>query len=287
MPTSVARVGSNLPNGNFLPEIWSKKLNAKFYASTSLWQVCNRDWEGEIKSGGSQVQIRIRPTVIVSDHLVDDDITYQDLDDTKVTLAIDKAKRFAFKVDDIDKAQSDINIINETTSDAAEQMKIAIEKQVYAAAYADAGSTVTSQQVTAANVLAWIVDGGTKLDEKNVPTEGRKLIVSPWIAGMIKKSDLKDASISGDGTSILRNGRLGMIDRFEVFVSNNLSGASTAGSPLYCMACTKHAIAFAAQVTKVETLRLQTKFGDAVRGLNSYGFKVVQGDALVSMPAYK
>lgn len=40
------RNGSNLPNGNFLPTVWSKKLNYKFYKQTHLMSICNTNWEG-------------------------------------------------------------------------------------------------------------------------------------------------------------------------------------------------------------------------------------------------
>lgn len=288
MPTQVARTGSNLANGNFISEVWSKKLQAKFYAATCLDMVTNHDHEGEIKGQGSKVYIRVRPTIIVSDYVVNGNLTYQDLADDKVELLIDKAKSYSFKCDDVDAVQSDIKLINEFTMDAAEQMKISVEKSVFASVYADATTQATNTQVTAATVLGWIVDQGTALDELNVPTEGRFFIVPPWIAGLIKKSDLKDASIAGDATSILRNGRLGMIDRFTIYVSNNLTGSGAgSGTPTHCLAGTKHAISFASQFVKTETLRLQNSFGDAVRGLKVYGFKTEVPNALVDAEAYK
>jgi len=284
MPVGVARTGSNLPSGNFLPEVWSKKLQAKFYLNTVLSQIANHNWEGEIKGGGSKVNIRVRPTINISDYTVNSTLSYQDLVDGMIELLIDKAKSYAFKVDDIDNAQSDISIVNETTMDAAEQMKIAIDSQVLAAVYADATQAIGLTTVTKANVLDWLVDAGTALDEKNVPETGRYVVLPPWICGMIKKSDLQDASISGDGTSILRNGRVGQIDRFTVYSSNNVNLATTTYN---CFAGQKEAITFASQFVKTETVRLQDSFGDAIRGLNVFGFKTVQADALVHMPAAK
>jgi len=228
--------------------------------------------------------IRVRPTIAVNDYSVNSTLSYQDLVDGMIELIIDKAKSYAFKVDDIDNAQADINIVNETTMDAAEQMKIAIDKQVLAAVYADATAAIASTQVTKLNVLDWIVDAGTALDENNVPDSGRFIVLPPWICGTIKKSDLQDASISGDGTSILRNGRVGQIDRFTVYSSNNV--ALNTGT-YECIAGQKEAITFASQFVKTETIRLQDTFGDAIRGLNVFGFKVVQADALVHMPATK
>lgn len=287
MPALVARTGANLPNGNFIPEIWSKKLQAKFYKSTVFAEISNTDYEGEIKGQGSKVMIRIRPTITVGDYTVNSDISYQALQDDRIELNIDKAKYYAFKVDDVDVAQSDIRVINEATTDASEQMKITIDSQVLGSVYADASTAMTSTQITKINVLDWIVDMGTKLDELNIPETGRWLVLPPWIAGMIKKSDLKDASLSGDGASIMRNGRLGMIDRFTLYSSNNLAGSDTVGTPRHVLAGTKHAITFASQYVKTETVRLQNTFGDAIRGLNVYGFKVVKGDALVDAPVYK
>ena len=284
MPRSVAKTGSNLPNGNFIPEVWSKKLQAKFYASTCLNEITNHDWEGEISGKGSKVHIRKRPTINISDYTVDGDINYQNLGDDMLELVVDKAKYYAFKVDDVDNAQSDIKIVNESTQDASNNMKIEVEKDVFSTAYASASSALASTVVSKTTVLDWIVDAGTALDEKNVPEEGRWLLLPPWICGMIKKSDLKDASIAGDGTSILRNGRVGMIDRFMIYNNNNLAVTSGTSN---CMAGTKHAISFASQFVKTETLRLQNQFGDAIRGLKVYGFEETQPDALVHMPATK
>lgn len=285
MPTSVSRTGSNLPNGNFIPEVWSKKLQAKFYQATVLEQITNHDWEGEIRDQGSKVQIRVRPTVVISDYIVNGNINYQQLDDDKIELVIDKAKVFAFTIDDVDAYQSNIKLINECTLDASENMKVAIDTQVLGTVYSAAGLSVTSTAVTKSTVLDWLVDAGTKLDEADVPESGRWAVLPPWAVGAIKKSDLKDASIAGDGTSILRNGRVGVIDRFTIYNSNCLASNGTTWN---CMAGSRHAISFASQIVKVQHLdKLEQSFSQAVRGLNVYGFKVTKPEALVHMPATK
>lgn len=252
--------------------------------------IANHDWEGEIKGAGSKVYIRVRPTVNVGDYTVNGNINYQDLGDDKIELVIDKAKYYAFKVDDVDAAQADIRVMNEASADASENMKITVDTQVLGTVYADATTQMAGTQITAATVLNWIVDIGTALDELNVPETGRWLVIPPWVAGMIKKSDLRNASIAGtdgNGNPVLRNGKIGMIDRFELYSSNLLAGAASVGNPTKCLAGTKHAICFASQFVKTETLRLQNTFGDAIRGLNVYGFKTTKADALVNAQAYK
>jgi hypothetical protein len=296
MPTAVTRVGGNLPNGNFIPEVWSKKLQAKFYASTCLAEVTNNDWEGEIKARGSKVQIRVRPTIVVEDYDVNGVINYQDLEDDKIELTIDRAKYTAFKVDDVDAAQADIKIVNESTQDGAEQMTIKVEKDVFGSVYADATTQFTNTQITKDTVMDWLIDLETTLDDLNIPY-GRRFVVLPnWVAGFIKKSDLVDASITHGDLSLVTakgaanaglqasNGYMGMISNFRLYKSNNLT---TDGTNWHAISGSIDAITFASQFTKSETIRLQDTFGDAIRSLKVYGFKTVAPDALVHAEVHK
>lgn len=286
MPNYVPRTGGNLPNGSFIPEVWSKKLQKKYYAATVLDDIVNHDYEGEIKSQGSKVIIRVRPTVNIGDYAVNGNVTYQDLQDDKLELMIDKAKFYAFKVDDIDKAQQDINAMNEATQDAARNMAIKVDTEVLGATYVDAATQMAAQQVTKTNFLDWLLAAGQSLDELNVPEEGRFIVIPPWLRVLAMGSDLRPAYLTGDAKSPLRTGKLGEIDRFSVYLSNNLS-VTGATPTTHCIAGTKDGISFASQFVKTETVRLQSSFGDAIRGLNVYGFKVVKPQALVHMPAFK
>ena len=285
MPVSVTRQGNNLPNGLFLPTIWSKKLNSKFYAQCFIPEITNSDYEGEIKGQGSQVNIRQRPTVQVFDYQENQDIQYQDVADEMVTLFINKAKGFAVRVGDIDKAQSNIPILNELTTDASYQTKIAIEKDFFSVVYAQAGNALAQTNIDNTTALNWIIDAEVQLEQNNIPADQRWVVIPPKVGGWLQKGDLKNASITGDPESIARknlnNGRLGMIGGMTVYVSNNLT---TAGGVTQCLAGHKSAVTFANQIVNVENLRLQTKFGDAVRGLNVYGYQTLIPTGLVSMP---
>lgn len=308
-----AGVGVDGYTGKFIPEVWSGKLAVKFYLATCLTEITNNDWEGEIKDQGDKVKIRHVPTVTIRDYQKGQTLQTERPGTTVIELNIDQGKYWAVVVDDIDAVQSDIKLMDQFGQDAAEQMKIAVESTVFATVYTDAhaknkgatagaksgdinlGATGTPLQITKANVLDWIVDMGLVLDEQNVPETGRWLLIPAWVAAMIKKSDLKDASISGDGTSILRNGRIGMIDRFTLYSSNNLPQALDLGTDgaagglnaaadvmaYEVMAGTKDAISFASQITKTETIRAETTFGDLLRGLNVFGFEVTKPEALV------
>lgn len=270
---------------NYVPEIFSKKLLARFYEATVLSQVTNTDYEGEISGQGSKVIIRQTPEVGIADYT--GTITYEELGEDTLELTIDRAKSYSFKDDDIFGVQRDIkSFVNEATKNAAEKMKIVIEKDVFGSVYADAGFQInngtasTPIVITKADVIDLIVDTNVKFDELNIPQEGRFLLLPAWACGLIKKSDLKDASISGDSQGVIRTGRIGMIDNTTIYSTNCLT---TADGGVHALAGTKHAISFASQFVKNEKLRLENTFADAYRGLKVYGFKTVKPDCLIDV----
>jgi len=137
----------------------------------------------------------------------------------------------------------------------------------------------TAGQRTAVDFL---LDMGQVLDEQNIPETGRWAVIPAWFSTRIKKSELRDASLSGDGTSMLRNGRIGMVDRFTLYSSNLLfTGPSAAGgASTYIIAGHSHGLTFASQLSKVETLRAESTFGTLLRGLQVYGRQVIDVTAL-------
>lgn len=290
-------------SGNFIPEIWSGKLQVKFYKTTVFSEIANTDWEGEIKSQGDKVNIRTIPTITINSYSKGDNLTNQVPDSAPIELNIDKGKYFAVVLDDVDAVQADVKLMDIFTNDATEQMKIAIDADVLngvkaAAATANKGATAgaisgnlnlgtdaSPRALTKANVLDLILDAGQALDEQNIPETGRWMVIPSWMAAMIKGSELRQAYLTGDSKSPLRTGKLGDVDRFTIYVSNNLP--KTADGDSYLLAGSKDAITFASQMTNVETLRAQSTFGNIVRGLNVYGYNVIKPEALVNMVAVK
>ncbi len=302
-------VGSNPSpdySGIFIPQIWSGKLVEKFYAATVLAAISNTDYEGEIKNFGDTVNIRTRPTITISDYQVDMDLAVQRPSSNLVVLQINNGKYFNVALDDVMEVQSDIDLMNIWAQDAAEQMKIAVDTSVlaYLSTTTDIASTnyggsagaitaainlgtpaaplVVSSNPATANtyVLNFITEAGQVLDEANIPESGRWMVIPSWFASLIKQSDLRNASIAGDMTSILRNGRLGEIDRFTLYYSNLLPVGSTSANEYPVFFGVPAALTFAAQFTKMETIRSERSFSNLVRGLQVYGFKVVTAAAM-------
>lgn len=267
--------------------------------------IANTDYEGEIKQMGDKVNIRTVPTLTIRAYKKGQQLQVEQPESPNVELLIDQGKYFAFSANDVDKIQSDLKLIDMWSTDAAHQLKIAVDTDILGSVYADAdshnkgatagvksagynlGASGSSIALTKDNILGYIVDLGSVLSEQNVPEEGRWIVLPGWAANLLKKSDIKDASLTGDGQSTLRNGRLGRIDNFTIYVSNNLTAITDTYQCFNIMAGTKAAITFANQMTKMETLRNPNDFGDIVRGLQVFGFEVVQPKALAVLYARK
>jgi hypothetical protein len=302
---------SSSGTSKFIPEVWSKKILKKYYTNAIATAICNTDYEGEIKSQGDKVYIRTIPDITTFDYQKGMSLPKQRPESADVELAIDKGRGWNILLDDVDKVQSDLDLLNKWTGDAAQQMKIAVDSILFEgiadgvlalastdAGYHNFGSTAgaitagfdlgvsgSPKQLTKTNIIDYIVDCGTVLDENNVPEDGRFMVLPAWAAGMIKKSDVKDASMMGDPKSIVRTGMIGGIDRFVVYTSNQIHtvAAATDASGFLCFYAlfgTRDAVTFAAQLTKTESLRSTESFDTIVRGLMVYGYKVVKGQAI-------
>lgn len=299
----------------FIPEIWSGKMVEKFYDSTVLAAISNTDYEGEIKSFGDKVRIRTKPTITIRDYSADQELLVERPPGDVIDLLIDKGKYWNTMLDDVMRVQSDLNILSLWADDAAEQMKIKIDAAVLlgmlgqadaknkgtAAGVATSGinlgvtgsplSLVANNPVATAgiaevDILDAILRLGQVLDEQNIPETGRWLVIPPWAATLIKRSELRQAYLSGDAVSMLRNGRIGMVDRFTIYTSNLLPKGVITGPPALAAGETvfyaghAHALTFASQMTNLEIIRSERTFGDVQRGLQVYGFKVIAPVAL-------
>jgi hypothetical protein len=274
-----------------------------------------------LKNQGDTIRIRLAPTISISDYTAGMNLNYEVPTPIYQDMQVNKGKYFGVQVNDVLAYQSDMNLMNMFTEDAAKQLKIQIENEVFfnsfvtegpdaankgasagaiSAAYNLGTDTTPIDQATPENVLKAILRMSTVLDEQNVPEDGRWLVLSPFDRHLLMQSNLAQAYFTGDSSSTIRTGKIGMIDRFTVYVSNLLprgaagkalvaglsdtaTGAAVASAKArrVMMAGTKAAVSFAMTVNKTEPLRNQTDFGDIVRGLAVYGRKTVKPQALV------
>ena len=71
-----------------------------------------------------------------------------------------------------------------------------------------------TENISAGEVLLtdFLTKMGQVLDEQNVPVSGRWVVIPAWGSSMIKRSDIREVQVSGDKTSIWRNGMIGIVE---------------------------------------------------------------------------
>ncbi|MEU9606159.1 P22 phage major capsid protein family protein [Streptomyces sp. NPDC048057] len=282
----------------FRPEIWSARLLVALrkrlvYAGPTI---VNRDYEGEIAEAGDTVRITSISDPTIGTYVPNATvITPEELTDAQRTLVIDQAKYFAFKVDDIDKRQARGDVMTEAMSRAAYKLADTVDQYV-ASFYTgvQAGNVVAPVTIDTSTPTSWDAEAAkayneilvplkVQLDEANVRTDGRYVVIPPWLHGVLLR-DPRFVKVNESGTSEgLRNGQVGRAVGFDILVSNNVP-VPTANN-FIVTAGVNSAISFAEQINKTEAYRPESSFSDAVKGLALYGAKLIRPDSMAYVTA--
>lgn len=271
---------------NFIPQVWAARLLVALSKALVYGQpgVINRDYEGEIQAYGDSVRIGSIGDPTIGNYTKDTDISSpESLTDAEQSLVIDQSKYFNIYVDSIDRAQQNVDSMDEAMRRAAYKLKD-LADQFVAASYVNVpsanlvGSDGSPVAAGAANAAyEHLVNLSVKLDEANIPSDGRFVVVPPFFHGFL----LKDDRFVGAGTAktdaTLANGMVGQAAGFDILKSNNVPIASS--TKYKVIAGHSMAYSFADQILEVETYKPEKRFGSAVKGLHVYGGRLVRPSA--------
>jgi len=283
---------------NFIPQIWSSRLLLQLHKSLVFGQplVVNRDYEGEIQAAGDTVRITSIGPVTVGNYSKNTTIGNPEvLDDAQSVLQISQQKFFNFQIDDVDRAQQQPKVMDGAMGEAAYALAN-VADQYIAGLYKTASTTTTKGTAAAPVQLAAATSGtvqaayeflvtlGVLLDQVNVPSDGRWVIIPPWFEGLLLKDNRFVAGYDPIQTGSRLNGVVGQAAGFVIMKSNNVVKVNTTGHTHHgtwaAMAGSNIGISFANQLAEVEAYRPPTRFADAVKGLHLYGAAVVRPQAI-------
>lgn len=296
-------VGQTSWTGIVIPEVWGAKYQEKFYPRTCLSEITNTDdVNGEITKCGDTVHINILPDMDTFDYTLGMKLPVSNPSPSMITFLVDKGVGFNFVEQPLNVKQAKIAYIEKFTEDAVKQTKIGIERGVFAGVYSSAhaqnkgatggidanlnfGVAGAPVVITADNVLRKFLECDQAMDELNIPEDERFKIIPPWMATMLKDSDLKNASLMGNGQSLLVKGVIGAINNAMIIRSNLLPRVtdSSLAKCTHVICGHKSAIAFATQLVVNEEVPNKDDYGKLRRGLTVYGYKVVRPAGLVDL----
>ena len=308
----------NLPSGNFAPEIFSQKVLKFFRRASVVEDITNTDYAGEIENFGDTVRIIKEPTVTVSSYTRGSVVNAQDLADDQITMVVDNANAFAFKIDDIEERHSHVNFEALATSSGAFALKRKYDANVLQAmsdgaglagaddASLSGGLTTTNSALGTASAPINVEtdDAGINLmllmartlDDQSVPEENRWFVAPPIFYEKMFQAGNKiaEVQVTGDASSPLRNGLAipGALAGFRCYKSTalnstagtdqvTLSGVATDASENIILAGHMSSTSTASHIAKTEVVRSTESFSDVIRGLHVFGRKVLRPEAVV------
>lgn len=251
---------------HFIQTIWSKKIQDDLELKCKLVDNCLRDYEGDIKHASTVKILGVgEPTVSAYDNTKD--ITIEEMSDRSQLLTIDQANYFAFYVDDINEAQSVDGLMERYQEKAVH--KLAVARDSYVAGLIKGATNVTTASAKTAEAVKEAIDDAiVALRERNFDEEG-VIEITPAVYNLFKNHLI---TLSTNNPEYIKKGIVGVYDDFNVVMSNGLAKDTTHA---YCDVRGKKAIAFAGQINEVEALRSEKRFKDIVRGLDTFGAKVI------------
>ena len=251
---------------NFIQSIWSKKIQDDLELKCKLVDNCLRDYEGDVKQAGSVKILGVgEPTIGAYNGT--QDITIEEMNDKGQMLTIDQANYFAFYVDDVNQAQSVPGLKEKYQEKAVHGLAVA--RNTYVAKLIKGATNVTTATNLTQDAVKQAIDNAiVALRERNFDEEG-VIEITPAVYNVFKNCLI---TLSTNNPEYIKKGIVGVYDDFNVVMSNNMVKDS---SHAYCDVRGKKAIAFAGQINEVEALRAEKRFKDIIRGLDTFGAKVI------------
>lgn len=256
---------------NFKPIIWSKYIQHELKKNTVFKEDCDYKFEGEAGEGKTVKILGVgRPTI--GDYTGQDIGAPEKVPDSSVYLHIDQAKFFNFQVDDVDKAQAVEGLMQALMEEATRGLAECEDSYIAKALAENAGKKSSSTAITTEEEAAKAIDKALVWLKKNGVSKKDKVTVylTPEYYNLIQNRLI---TLKTDNDSLVENGVLGRYKNARVKETNN---AYNDGTDDCIIVKTSKAYAFCNGIDKTEAYRPQGLFSDAVKGLDTYGGKMVR-----------
>jgi hypothetical protein len=246
----------------FRPELWSKEVIRAFEANLVLGGKVNRSRDSEVSQYGQSIKMNTISNLAAFDKVPNTQVALQDPTESQVTLNINKWKYAAFLVEDMLKAQSNVNLMSEYTSKAGYAVRKALDTDLANLA------TGFSQSAGAYNTALTedaLLDAVELLDLADVPQNDRCWVLRPEAVRDLR--DIDDYTrydgtgyaggfamgTVGNGTQIRPDGLVGMLYNAGVYMTTQIAKS---GNNISNMFFHKDALAAAVQ----QSPRVQSEY---------------------------
>ena len=290
----------------FIPTVWNTSLNRELTGKHILAKHTHRDYEGDVKQGGDSVRILNVGKPTINSYVIPANKATlhrnlpdtEEIDNTTITMPIQRAEQYSYGIGDIDKIQ----VLNsgkvmaayqqETAEGLAKKVDMYLGQTVFPTApiftnsFADAttkiikvtpGDSVTASGNEVQNILE-LLDDLVQHGRENDISDEEKLYVamSPKLEKLVRQRLI---SISTDNVVTIEGRKYLQYYNLYIEWSNNLKKVASAGqTPAYeyLTARTSRAVAYIHAHTHAEPFRPEKGFFDAIKGFILYDAMVIR-----------
>ncbi|MBR3163586.1 MAG: hypothetical protein IKF17_05765 [Clostridia bacterium] len=264
-----------------IPKLVSAKVLKELNKNLVAKRICTMDTGSQIKKVGDEVTFAALDNPTVQTYA--GTITYEDLNDTGITLKIDQKNYVAWKIPDIEAFQSAIDIKGTQVEKSAYMLKDKADAYVLALAADNSitnvvDATGAGDEISEDNALQYASKVARKLNEANVPSGQRFFVIDPMVQEYMTNAGLKfgvNEGMKGFEGGLEWADYLGM----KTFVSNNVKVTSGVH---YCLAGSYNAIVYADQIIKSRFIaEAENAFEGLYSSLHVFGAKIIKPAELV------
>ncbi len=260
---------------NFIPQVWSARLQDNLHKALVFGSICNRNYEGDIAQWGDTVHINTLNDITVKAYNPQTDIAEpEQITGTDTILKIDHGAYYNFYINDVDGAQARADLMDAAMRNAAH--RLAVDAETYILEVIRDGTDLNMQypmaSIEGGDLYQMLLEIKVALDTANVPRHDRKLIIPPLMETYLLM-DSRFITGSAQAACQLAEGSVARALGFDIYISMDLENEVVAMIP--------DAVTFANQITKVEAYRPEKGFCDGLKGLCLSGAKVLMPTAVL------
>ncbi len=213
------------------PEIWAAETLAVLEENMVIGRLVHTDFSNEIASFGDTVNTRKPGEFTAKRKGTNDDVDVQSATAVKVPVVLNQHVHTSFMIRDGEESRSWQDLVNEYLKPAAVSLARHIDRILLGQVYQFLDNMVEQDpDDTASDIKDMILDTREVQNVKNVPLDGRNLILTPATETEALKLDLFiSAEKVGDDGTALRKASLGEKLGYQTFMSQNTPGYKTDG----------------------------------------------------------
>ena len=244
---------------SFIPAMWQSELLESFKGQAIVNAITY-----PVPTEGGKLIVNRFGAVNVKDYT--GQVAYDELETSSMEIPFDQRKYFAIKIADIDAVQVAGELRQPAIREGGYQLAKAVDEHAVAKIMAS-NANATTVALTKANVYESIVDANRRLDKKDVPND--RVIVCGWDVVAMLEKDLK-ADFHRD---VVGNGIEYRVNGVQLLPTNRVADGTV-------IILSKQAVAYGMQLEKMEALRLEGSFDEAIRALEVFAVAVVREEAI-------